>query len=239
MINNLTERKLLEINSLTKNYVRNAASFPAVHNVNLFVERGEFISIIGRSGSGKTTLLNMAAGLLKPTSGTINVEGVDIAFFNDHEASHFRNTKIGYIPQGRSLLSHLTVRENIMLPGYLRTQKNTDKKIEETERIAAKALSLMEETGIAHLAASYPKELSGGEIKRVTIARALVNSPLLLIADEPTGDLDTAASADIMRLFKRIAETGTAVIMVTHELDTVQYSAKAYIMDAGNLRLRD
>ncbi|MDR2094529.1 MAG: ABC transporter ATP-binding protein [Treponema sp.] len=228
----MAEQKLLEINELTKEYVRNTVTFSAVKNVNLSVKRGEFISIIGRSGSGKSTLLNMTAGLLRPSSGFINFEGVDIAFFNDEEASHFRNTKIGFIPQGRSLLSHLTVLENITLPCYLAVQKNN------AEDITAKALSFMEETGITHLAASLPKELSGGEIKRVTIARALINSPALLIADEPTGDLDTATTADIMRLFKRIAEAGTAIIMVTHEQDTVQYGNKVYVMDAGNLTLQ-
>jgi putative ABC transport system ATP-binding protein len=238
----MTDQKLLEINSLTKEYVRNtnkagsALPFQAVSEVNLTVDRGDFISIIGRSGSGKSTLLNMTAGLLRPSSGYINFEGVDIAFFTDAEASSWRNTKIGYIPQGKSLLSHLTVLENITLPFYLSNlQKRQDNNAED---ITAKALSLMEETGITHLAASYPKELSGGEIKRVTIVRALINGPSLLIADEPTGDLDTNTTADIMQLFKRIARTGCAIIMVTHEQDTVQYGNKVYVMDAGNLTLR-
>jgi putative ABC transport system ATP-binding protein len=219
---------ILEIRELTKEYKRGGRAFNAVNNVNLSVERGDFISIIGRSGSGKSTLLNMSAGLLKPSAGTVCFEGRDIFSLADMSISLLRNEKIGYVPQGQSLLSNFTVLENVCIPWFLFKREG-----EPEER----ALALLEKTGIVHLAASYPKQLSGGEMRRVAIARSLVNNPALLIADEPTGDLDAETTADIMRLLSVIAKEGTAVLIVTHELDTLSYGNKTYSMNAGNLSL--
>jgi putative ABC transport system ATP-binding protein len=217
---------LLELNGLTKEYRRGGRAFNAVNGVSLSVEPGEFISIIGRSGSGKTTLLNMSAGLLRPTGGTVLFEGHDIHRLNDKELSFLRNEKIGYVPQGQSLLSNFTVFDNLCIPWFLFSREGD---------VEGRAFVLLEKVGISHLAASYPKELSGGEMRRVSIARSLINEPRLLIADEPTGDLDAQTTAEIMELFSRIAREGTAVLIVTHELDTLNYGNKTYSMDGGNL----
>lgn len=216
----------LEVKGLTKEYIRSKTTFKAVSDVNLAVEPGDFISIIGRSGSGKSTLLNLIAGLLKPTAGSIEIDGTNIVDLADKEASLYRNSKIGYLPQGQSTLASLTVLDNIRLPYYF-YKKDGD--------VTELALSLLKETGILHLADSYPKQLSGGELKRVSIARALINKPDYIIADEPTSDLDTQTTKEIMELLKKISETKTAVIMVTHELDVLDYGKRTYIMNSGVL----
>ncbi|MDR2370349.1 MAG: ABC transporter ATP-binding protein [Treponema sp.] len=220
---------LLELRELSKEYRRGGRVFNAVNRVNLSVEPGDFISITGRSGSGKTTLLNMGAGLLNPTGGTVLFEGKDVYTLRDKDISFLRTEKIGYVPQGQSLLSNFTDFDNVRIPWAL-FKRGGD--------VEGRAFTLLEKVGISHLAASYPKELSGGEMRRAAIARALVNKPRLLIADEPTGDLDTETTAEIMKLFKAVAQEGTAVLIVTHELDTLDYGNKTYSMDAGNLAPR-
>ncbi|MDR1318342.1 MAG: ABC transporter ATP-binding protein [Treponema sp.] len=217
---------LLELKELTKEYKRGVRSFNAVNHASLSVEPGDFISIIGRSGSGKTTLLNMGAGLLRPTAGTVLFEGRNIYGLRDKDISFFRNEKIGYVPQGQSLLSNFTVFDNVCIPWFLWKREGD---------VEGRAFILLEKVGISHLAASYPRELSGGEMRRAAIARSLINEPRLLIADEPTSDLDAETTAEIMTLFSRIAGEGTAVLIVTHELDTLAYGNKTYSMDAGNL----
>jgi putative ABC transport system ATP-binding protein len=217
---------MLELRELSKEYTRGGRAFNAVNGASLSVEPGDFISVTGRSGSGKTTLLNMGAGLLRPTGGSVFFEGTDIYGLKDKDISFFRNEKIGYVPQGQSLLSNFTVFDNVCIPWFLWRREGD---------IDGRALILLEKVGISHLASSYPRELSGGEMRRAAIARALINRPRLLIADEPTGDLDTRTTAEIMKLFKSIALEGTAVLIVTHELDTLDYGNKTYSMDAGNL----
>jgi len=218
---------LLELKNLTKEYNRGGRSFNAVNSVNLTVKSGDFISIIGRSGSGKSTLLNISAGLILPSSGNVLFEGIDIYKLNDKQTSLFRNEKIGYVPQGQSLLSNYTVWENICLPWFFNKRNGNP---------AERAHSLLEKIGISALAESYPKELSGGELRRVAIARSLINSPSLLIADEPTNDLDSETTADVMKLLGSIAQEGTSVLIVTHELDTLSYGNQTYVMDKGDLR---
>jgi len=220
---------ILEIRELTKEYKRGDRAFNAVNSVNLSVERGDFISIIGRSGSGKSTLLNMSAGLLKPSAGTVLFDGKDIFSLDDESISLLRNEQIGFVPQGQSLLSNFTVLENVCIPWFLFKREGEPEE---------HALALLEKTGIGHLAASYPKELSGGEMRRVAIARSLINNPALIIADEPTSDLDAETTAKIMHLLSAIAKEGTAVLIVTHELDTLSYGNKIYSMNEGNLSLR-
>ena len=218
---------LLKINDLTKEYKRGDSSFKAVDHANLSVSAGEFVSIIGKSGSGKSTLLNMIAGLITPSLGTVEVAGQNIQFKSDRAISHYRNSQIGYIPQGHSTLSNFTVLDNVALPSYF---------IKREKNVAIKAHELLEKVGISHLAQAFPKQLSGGELRRVSIARALINNPSILIADEPTGDLDVESTADIMQLFRQIKENNTAILMVTHDLDTVQYGDSVYVMDFGLLK---
>jgi len=226
------KNNLLELKGLTKEYIRGGRVFNAVDNINLSVEQGDFISIIGRSGSGKSTLLNMSAGLIHPTKGNVFFNGTDIYLLNDKNISLFRNEKIGYVPQGQSLLSNFTALENVCLPWFLYKREG-----EKAHNIMQRALTLLERTGIGYLADSYPKELSGGEMRRVAIARSLINNPALLIADEPTNDLDTQTTVEIMKLLSDIAKEGTAVLIVTHELDTLSYGNKTYEMNNGCLSI--
>jgi putative ABC transport system ATP-binding protein len=217
----------LNIQNLTKEYKRGGRIFKAVNNVSLSVNSGDFISIIGRSGSGKSTLLNLIAGLILPSSGEILIDGKNITAYNDREISAYRNEIIGYIPQGQSILSNLTVLDNVCVPFYFARRTGTPEE---------KARELLTRVGISYLADSYPKHLSGGELKRVYIARALINNPHILIADEPTGDLDTQTTKEIMGIFRDISKSGTAILMVTHELDTLQYGNRTFVMDNGLLK---
>lgn len=216
----------LIVSDLTKEYVRGKTPFKAVNEVDFSIEAGGFITIIGRSGSGKSTFLNLIAGLLKPTDGSIEIDGKNIVNLTDKEVSLYRNSQIGYVPQGQSTIASLSVLDNVRLPYYL---------FKREKDITELALDLLKETGISHLRDSYPKQLSGGELKRIGIARALINSPDYIILDEPTSDLDTQTTKEIMELLRKIANAKTAVIMVTHELDVLDYGDDTYVMDAGVL----
>jgi putative ABC transport system ATP-binding protein len=219
---------LLEVNNVIKTYSRAGTEFKAVNNVEFTIDSGEFLIINGQSGSGKSTLLAIIAGLLPPDSGSITFEGVNIVKLNDMQLSKLRNEKLGYIPQGHCLLDNFSVIDNICLPYYLK-KRDGDPYIT--------AQKLLERVGIAHLANQYPAQLSGGELRRAAIARGLINSPKLIIADEPTGDLDPVNSANIMALFAEIAKTGAAVLVVTHELQKPVYCDRRLTMSNGELRI--
>jgi putative ABC transport system ATP-binding protein len=217
---------LLEVRGLTKEYKRASKAFAAVNNVDLSIEHKDFVSIIGKSGSGKSTLLNMLAGLLTQTSGSVVLDDQDISKLNDYEISYLRNKKIGYIAQGQSLLPSLTVLDNVLLPFHM-FETNGDA----TDR----AKQLLDGVGLSDFYNVFPAQLSGGEQRRVAIARAMINSPVILIADEPTSNLDSKTSKEIMELFSQIAEKGTVVLLVTHDLDIVKYGNRVLVMEDGLL----
>lgn len=217
---------MLEVKNITKVYKRANLPFKAVNDISLKIERGDFIHIIGRSGSGKSTLLNIIATLLNTDEGELFLEGKNYKNLNDDEKSKFRNENIGFIPQSPSLLSYLNVLENVMLPYDLYDREGDSE---------ARAMYFLKELAIEHLAKSYPKELSGGELKKVTIARALMNEPKILIADEPTSDLDIENTKEVMELLSKINEKGTTLLVVTHELDTLKYGKKVFTMSEGIL----
>ena len=217
---------MLEIKNITKIYNRASTSFKAVNNVSLKIEKGDFIHIIGRSGSGKSTLLNIIGTLLNSDEGELFLDGINYKNLNDDEKSKFRNENIGFIPQSPSLLSYLTVLENIMLP-YDLYDRDGDSE--------GRAMFFLKELGAEHLAKSYPKELSGGELRKIIIARALINEPKIIIADEPTSDLDIENTREVMELLAKINEKGTTVLVVTHELDTLKYGKKIFTMSEGIL----
>lgn len=217
---------MLEIKNISKSYSRQGKDFFAVKDVNLNISDGDFIHIIGRSGSGKSTFLNIVAGLLSADKGSLSLDGTNYMELSDEEKSEFRNKNIGFIPQSPALLSYLNVLENIRLP-YDMYEKDGDSE--------GKARYFLNELGLEHLAKSYPKELSGGELRRIIIARALMTEPKILIADEPTSDLDIEATKEVMELLKKINEKGTTVLVVTHELDTLKYGKKVYTMSEGIL----
>lgn len=217
---------MLKLKNLCKEYKRGGKFFTAVNNVNLEVSSGSFVNIIGRSGSGKSTLINMAAGILTPTSGEIEFDCEKFSEKNDSELSKIRNEKIGFIPQGASALPNLTVIENILLPFYLWHHKGDAE---------SRAYNLLEKFGIKNLADSYPSELSGGELRRALIARALINSPKIIIADEPTSDLDIESSKNIMEMFTELNCEGITILLVSHDLETLKYGNKIFTMIAGIL----
>lgn len=217
---------IIKTENLSKSFKRGSNTLFAVKNVNFTLEEGEFVNIIGRSGSGKSTFLNLLSGLLKLTEGKIFAKGKDMSDFSDREISKYRNEVIGFVPQSLGTLPNLNVLENVSLPYYL--FKRDDSAYE-------KAAMLLDEMGILHLKDDFPKNLSGGELKRVLIARSMINSPELLILDEPTSDLDKNTTMEIMDLLKKINSKGTALIIVTHELDILKYGNTLCQMEDGSL----
>lgn len=217
---------IIKTENLSKSFKRGSNTLFAVKNVNFTLEEGDFVNIIGRSGSGKSTFLNLLSGLLKPTEGKIFAKGKDMSDFSDREISKYRNEVIGFVPQSLGTLPNLNVLENVSLPYYL--FKRDDSAYE-------KAAMLLDEMGILHLKDDFPKNLSGGELKRVLIARSMINSPELLILDEPTSDLDKNTTMEIMDLLKKINSKGTALIIVTHELDILKYGNTLCQMKDGSL----
>lgn len=217
----------LEAKKLVKEYKRRGVSFRAVDDVDLAVDTGDFVMIEGESGSGKTTFLNLLTGLTEPTSGNVMISGKPLKDIGDKELSKIRNQKIKYIPQGESLLSALTVRENILFPYTIGGLEKPS-----YERL----LEVSDKLGITDLLDEYPSELSGGEMRRATIARAVINRPSLIIADEPTGSLDSENTFKVMEIFKTIASEGTAVIVVTHQKETLGYASRVYGMEQGSLK---
>lgn len=217
---------LLQAENLQKEYKRGGEPFLALNDVSLAIGKEDFILITGRSGSGKSTLLNLLAGLLPPTQGAVVFNGQKFSNLRDDELSRLRNEQIGFIPQGQSLLPNLTVLDNVLLPFrfYRSGQGPVDK-----------AWGLLEQMGIPHLRNAYPGELSGGELRRITIARGLINSPVLLLADEPTGDLDPETGGEVMKLFSTAARSGVAIVLVTHNPEFIPYGNRHWIMERGRL----
>lgn len=218
---------LLDIKNLRKDYQRGEQTFSAVNNVSFSMAENDFICIMGKSGSGKTTLLNMIAGLLTPTQGKIIINGTNLFELNDQQVSAFRNQHIGYVPQGSSLLPNLTALENIRLPFYLTKRSN-----QSTLNLAKQ---LLEKAKVVDLQNAYPANMSGGEMRRIAILRALICQPKIIIADEPTSDLDEESATEIMQLLSDIHQQGTALLIVTHDNDVASYSQKIVKMSSGRL----
>ena len=218
----------LQIENLTKTYTVDHTSFVGVDNISLAINRGDFLSIVGHSGSGKTTLISIVGGILKPTSGRVLLDGTDICTLNDNKLSEYRVNRIGFMFQFASLLPILTAKENVLLPGLFNPVKNiADEKT---------AVDLLEMVGIGEKTDSYPSQLSGGQQRRVAIARALLNKPDIILADEPTGDLDEDTEAEIMNLFEDINQNqGVTIILITHNLELAGKAQKKIRMSKGQL----
>ena len=218
----------LQIENLTKTYIVDHITFTGVDNISLSINRGEFLSIVGHSGSGKTTLVSIIGGILKPSSGRVLLEGVNICTLDDIKLSEYRATRIGFMFQFASLLPILTAKENVLLPGIFNPDLKT-----ETEKTAQK---LMEMVGIGDKQNAYPSQLSGGQQRRVAIARALLNNPDIILADEPTGDLDEDTEAEIMDLFEDINKNhGVTIILITHNLELAGKAQRKLRMSKGQL----
>ncbi len=220
---------VIQLENFSKTYHTGEVDVPAVRNVSLVIERGEFVAIMGASGSGKSTLMNTIGCLDRPTSGRYLLDGVDTGQLDRDELADLRNQKIGFVFQGFNLLSRTSALENIELPMlYARPAIHGH---EQRER-ALKALELV---GLAERADHHPSQLSGGQQQRVAIGRALVNQPALLLADEPTGNLDTRTSIEIMGIFQDLNQRGMTLVMVTHELDIARYTRRTVVMRDGRI----
>ena len=222
----------IKAENIAKRYFRKTGGanyFYAVHPLALEIKAGEMAVLMGRSGSGKTTLLNMLSGLLPPSEGKILLDETDLYGLEDKALSRLRSERIGVVPQGRSAIDTLTVLENILLPAKLYGQPLP----------LASAGAWMERLDIAHLRDARPAELSGGELRRMAIVRALTVNPDFLFADEPTGDLDDENTRLVLAAFHDYAyEQKKAVLVVTHENDALQYANRVYQMDGGHCSLR-
>lgn len=221
---------LLQTFNVSKTFQRRSSqgqsSFDAVSDVCLTLDQGDFVTITGKSGSGKTTLLTLLAGLATPSSGSVRFQGRDMHTLSDKELSALRNHDIGFVPQGSGLLGNLSIYDNIRAPQLFSGNNPVD---------SSRADYLLEKVGLHALGCEYPASLSGGEMRRASIARALFNEPALLIADEPTGDLDSENTQAVMALLHAVNEQGTAVIVVTHEAEVAVAGSARYVMQEGKL----
>ncbi len=218
---------LIEIKALRKSYETGGGQVHALVDVTLHIERGEFISVMGPSGSGKSTLLTILGGLNHPTQGDVLVDDISIYRLPMEKLADFRREYVGFIFQSFQLIPYLTVVENVMLPLSI-----TDTPNQEQRRIAD---DLLERTGLKGKGKRLPDQLSGGEQERVAIARALVNSPPLLLADEPTGNLDSKMGKEIMELFKTLNDEGQTLVMVTHNPENMAFSTRAINLRDGKM----
>lgn len=202
----------IQVKNLKKTYIWGEEKIQVLKGISLEIKEHDFVSIVGESGSGKTTLLNLMGGLDTPDEGNIFVDKKDIAAFSESELSNFRNRKLGFIFQFYNLLQDFSVMENVMLPNYL---LNKDKK-----SALEKAEIILNKLGLSHRLSYYPSKLSGGEQQRVAIARALINNPELILADEPTGNLDEENRTKVMSLLRELqAELGFTLVIVTHDME--------------------
>ena len=218
---------LIELKDIMKTYVMGDNIVHALNHVDVTIDYGEFTAIMGASGSGKSTMMNILGCLDRPTSGEYYLDGKEIAGYNDDELAHTRNAKIGFVFQNFNLLSKLTAQANVALP-LIYAGVGEEERMERAKRA-------LEAVGLGDRLDHKPMEMSGGQRQRVAIARALINDPPVIMADEPTGNLDTKSSYEIMDIFKKMNEQGKTVIMVTHEPDIAAYCKRVVVMRDGKL----
>jgi putative ABC transport system ATP-binding protein len=216
---------MLELKNITKVYKAGQTEVPALRGISCRIESGEMVSIIGPSGSGKSTLMNIIGCLDKPTSGQYRLDGTEVSELNDNQLAEIRNKKIGFVFQSFHLLSRTTALANVELPLIYSGASNRRQR----------ALQVLDSVGLAHRVTHRPSELAGGEQQRVAIARALVTNPSLILADEPTGNLDTRTSQEIMAIFEKLNEQGMTIVLVTHEPDIAAYTQRTIKLRDGQI----
>jgi putative ABC transport system ATP-binding protein len=218
---------LLETRDLVKNYVIGGDMVHAVNGVSLRIDRGEFVAIMGASGSGKSTFMNMIGCLDVPTSGTLKLDGIDTRTLNSDELAEIRNRKIGFVFQQFNLLARTSALDNVAVPLIYAGVGPAERR--------QRAQARLEAMGLGNRLLNTPAKLSGGQQQRVAIARALVTNPLILLADEPTGALDTQTSLDIMGIFQKLNDEGITLVVVTHEPDIAEYAARRIVFRDGKV----
>ncbi len=218
---------MIKLEGVTREFNLDEQVIRPVDGVDLEVGVGEFVIIVGRSGTGKSTLLNLAAGLVRPSAGRVRLDGKYLDTLPDRELASFRSHRVGYVFQFPSLLPALTVRENVLLPSLFDGARG--------EAAAQRAEELLKMLGLGERLGSYPRHLSAGEQRRAVLARALLNRPALLLADEPTSDLDEATERDVVGRLSEIHATGVTILMVTHSSELIPYADRAYRMAEGKL----
>lgn len=238
---------VVNLKNVTREFKRKNRKFIAVDNVDFSLKAGDFAAIVGKSGNGKSTLLNMIAGLLKPTRGSVTIFGCNISLpsISDEQTSAIRAKNIGFVTQSQTLLANLNVLDNVILPVMIAraSSKRVDDSAQKLElndyaSLTLRAMDLLKRLNVDDLAHCYPRELSGGEMRRVMIARALINKPRLLILDEPTGDLDSQNTQTVVSLLRDCAASGAAVLVVTHDESVAASADSVYTMDSGVLRAK-
>ena len=219
-------KKIIEMKGIRKNYLMGEIIVRALSGVDITVEENDFIAIMGASGSGKSTLMNIIGCLDSPDEGVYKLDDIDVSRLRDDQYAEIRNQKIGFVFQNYNLLARTTALENVELP-LLYDRYNRIKNVRKA------AIEALEKVGLSDRMHHEPSQLSGGQQQRVTIARALINNPALILADEPTGNLDTKTSYEIMELFKKLNEQGVTIVMVTHESDIAAYAKRGITMRDG------
>jgi len=220
---------VVQIDEIHKIYDSGEVPVHAVRGVSLSIQRGEFVAVMGASGSGKSTMMNLLGCLDRPTKGRYLLDGTDVSHLGRNELADIRNQKLGFVFQGFNLLARTTARENVELPMLYGQRRLNSKQIHQ------RALHCLDLVGLGQRVDHFPSQLSGGQQQRVAIARALVNDPQVLLADEPTGNLDSKTSVEVMGVFQKLNEQGITIIMVTHELDIAQFCRRNLIMRDGRL----
>jgi len=225
----MSKMPVIQLRELAKMYKNGEVEVRAVRGVSLEIQRGEFVAVMGASGSGKTTLMNILGCLDQPTSGSYLLDGVALAGLNRKQLAKLRNRKVGFVFQSFNLLARTSVLENVELPMFysqpmvsLRTRRR-------------RALEALEKVGLGDRLRHHPSQLSGGQQQRVAIARALVNEPELVLADEPTGNLDTRTTIEIMGIFQELNDSGITIVMVTHALEVSAYCKRTVILSDGQI----
>lgn len=220
-----SKKAVITLEGITKTYVNGKLTVPVLHGIDLSIYEGEFTSIMGPSGSGKSTFMNILGCLDRPTSGSYRLDGEEVAHLSDDELAYVRNKRIGFVFQSFNLLPKLTALDNVALPMVYAG-------VPKAER-TARASQLLTDLGLGTRLDHMPAELSGGQRQRVAIARALANNPAIIMADEPTGNLDSKASLDVMHIFTELYQEGRTIILVTHEPDIAKYAGRNVVLKDG------
>lgn len=218
---------VIRLRGIGKSYYIGTEEVPVLTHIDLDIEKGEFVSIMGPSGAGKSTLMNILGCLDRPTKGSYMLDGREVANLNDSELAYTRNRKIGFVFQSFNLLPRLSALDNVILPMIYGNLYKDERK--------ERAVAMLDSVGLGERIYYMPAEMSGGQRQRVAIARALINNPAIIMADEPTGNLDSKSTREVMEIFSKLYEDGKTIILVTHELDVARYATRHVILSDGHI----